>query len=80
MDNNNDKIHELVKSVYFKRNKLVPEVKNELLLEFYYGYQILIDASLSFDEGMINDAFSSIINDPNLQFTWICPKEIKFNC
>lgn len=47
---------------------------------FTFGADIKIDASLSFDEGLISGSISFNINDPLLQFKWQCSQNLQSIC
>jgi len=58
---------------------LIPEIKNEKDLIFIYGYDIILDASLSKDEKLMR-AKQSYKLDLELLFAWECPLFFKNIC
>lgn len=59
---------------------MIPVIKNINSLSFSYGFDVIIDGSLSFDEGLIQGAISSNIKDPLLLYSWICPGVLEDVC
>jgi len=51
---------------------LIPQIKNEFYLNFIYGFDIIIDASMSNDEKYLRLQYFNI-PDPQLLFAWECP-------
>jgi len=58
---------------------LIPQIKNEKELIFFYGYDIILDASLSKDEKLMRSK-QSYKPDLELLFAWECPFLFKNIC
>lgn len=59
--------------------KLIPKLKIEKDLNIPYNYDIVLDASLSSDEGTLRSNIS-VISDPLLNFSWECPTTLRELC
>ena len=72
--NGNTTIMSVKKDTLFKNNKLFPIIKDVSNLKFVSGFEMIIDGSESYDEGLPGP------EDEDLIFNWKCPKQFKFNC